>query len=281
MVKLPSATASRLASRRASAGLAVLVLSSCNGASGNEERSRAALEASLAACEQRVAQLEEDDRYLFAEGAADLERGWNGTACERFETLLQRFPQSPLAAEARARMERCSSAAGGVASTTASVGAATPPAGAESAPGDAHTLAPSAAGTAVTSAATAPEPAEDPGAPLEVTRSWVREDRFGVPLANLRLTNRGDRTVVGYKVALRCYDEHDTVLKHLTKGTQWFVAAGGSRQAGRGEAFAGGPWPLTAFLGTARVEAVVLSVDYADGTTWQRDDLASFGTDKE
>lgn len=258
---------------RAAAGLALLALGSCRGASGDEARSRAALEASLAACEQRVAQLEEDDRYLFAEGAADLERGWNITACERFETLLRRFPQSPLAAEARARMARCasgeSSAAAGLARTAAPVPTAAP------------ATSPAAAGAATSSASATPEPAEDASTPLEVTRSWVKEDRFGVPLANLRLTNRGDRTVVGYKVALRCYDERDTVLKHLTKGTPWFVAAGGSRQAGRGEAFAGGPWPLTAFLGTARVEAVVLSVDFADGTTWQRDDLSTFGTDKE
>lgn len=265
-VEFPSTRRGRpaLASRLV-AGVALLALGSCRGANGDEARSRATLEASLAACEQRLAQLEEDDRYLFAEGSADLERGWNATACERFETLLRRFPQSPLAAEARARMERCSAGAPAVAAAAASSVATSPPPAA--AASDARTAA--------------PEPAEDTTTPLEVTRSWVKEDRFGVPLANLRLTNRSDRTVVGYKVALRCYDERDTVLKHLTKGSQWFVAAGGSRQAARGEAFAGGPWPLTAFLGTDRVEAVVLSVDFADGTTWQRDDLSSFGTDKE
>lgn len=277
-VEFPSTRRGRpaLASRLV-AGVALLALGSCRGANGDEARSRATLEASLAACEQRLAQLEEDDRYLFAEGSADLERGWNATACERFETLLRRFPQSPLAAEARARMERCSAGAPAVAAAS-SAATSPPPAAAAS---DARTAAPSAASSGPATAPTATEPAEDTTTPLEVTRSWVKEDRFGVPLANLRLTNRSDRTVVGYKVALRCYDERDTVLKHLTKGTQWFVAAGGSRQAARGEAFAGGPWPLTAFLGTARVEAVVLSVDFADGTTWQRDDLSSFGTDKE
>lgn len=278
-VELPSIHPSLPSVARHAVGLALIALASCRGATGDEARSRAALEASLAACEQRVAQLEEDDRYLFAEGAADLERGWNTTACERFETLLRRFPQSPLAAEARSRMQRCAS---GAPTTPAGLAtAATEPPPAAVAADDARSGAAGAASAATTSAPDAAPPAEDASAPLEVTRSWVKEDRFGVPLANLRLTNRGDRTVVGYKVALRCYDERDTVLKHLTKGTQWFVAAGGSRQAGPGEAFAGGPWPLTAFLGTARVEAVVLSVDFADGTTWQRDDLSSFGTDKE
>lgn len=277
-VEFPSVRRSRPAlATRVAAGVALLALGSCRGASGDEARSRATLEASLVACEQRLAQLEEDDRYLFAEGSADLERGWNTTACERFETLLRRFPQSPLAAEARVRMERCSAGAPAAAATSGAP-TSTPPAAAAS---DARTAAPSAAAAGPASAPIAPAPAEDTTTPLEVTRSWVKEDRFGVPLANLRITNRSDLTVVGYKVALRCYDERDTVLKHLTKGTQWFVAAGGSRQAGPGEAFAGGPWPLTAFLGTARVEAVVLSVDFADGTTWQRDDLSSFGTDKE
>lgn len=278
-VELPSIHPSLPSVARHAVGLALIALASCRGATGDEARSRAALEASLAACEQRVAQLEEDDRYLFAEGAADLERGWNTTACERFETLLRRFPQSPLAAEARSRMQRCAS---GAPTTPAGLAtAATEPPPAAVAADDARSGAAGAASAATTSAPDAAPPAEDASAPLEVTRSWVKEDRFGVPLANLRLTNRGDRTVVGYKVALRCYDEHDTVLKHLTKGTRWFVAAGGSRQAGRGEAFAGGPWPLTAFLGTTRVEAVVLSADFADGTTWQRDDLSSFGIDKE
>ncbi len=274
-VEFPSYRRGRPALARLAAGVALLALGSCRGASGDEARSRATLEASLAACEQRLAQLEEDDRYLFAEGSADLERGWNATACERFETLLRRFPQSPLASEARARMERCAT---GAAAAAAASGAATSP---PPPPTASDATAPGAAGAGPAAGPTAPVPAEDTTTPLEVTRSWVKEDRFGVPLANLRLTNHSDRTVVGYKVALRCYDERDTVLKHLTKGTQWFVAAGGSRQAGRGEAFAGGPWPLTAFLGTARVEAVVLSVDFADGTTWQRDDLSSFGTDKE
>ncbi len=255
--------------------LATGLVTACHGGTASGTPAADAVEQRLAACEQRLAELEEDDRVLFAEAAADLERGWNDAACARFETLLRRFPTSPLVAETRNRIERCRNGAGPVVAARGGPPApepsAAPPHGAPTGnePDD----------TAGARQSSEPDPNE--GAPLEISRTWLKEDRFGVPLANLRLTNRGDRTVVGYKVALRCYDDRGTALKHLTKGTTWFIAAGGSRQGGPGEAFAGGPWPLTGFLGAARIEAVVLGVDYADGTHWQRADMAEFSADKE
>lgn len=252
----------------------------CRGAGSSADASADGVAQQLAACEQRLTELEEDDRLLFAEAAADLERGWNDAACARFETLLRRFPTSPLVPEAKNRIERCRNGGGPL---TAVRGAPSPsepePPVARAGPTGSDTAA---SGSAGAGANVEPETADANGdAPLEISRTWLKEDRFGVPLANLRLTNRSGRTVVGYKVALRCYDDRGTALKHLTKGTTWFIAAGGSRQGGPGEAFAGGPWPLTGFLGAARIEAVVLSVDYADGTHWQREDLAKFSANEE
>ncbi len=252
----------------------------CRGAGSSSDAGTDAIAQQLAACEQRLTELEEDDRVLFAEASADLERGWGDAACARFETLLRRFPTSPLVPEAKSRIERCRTATGPLAAVHGAPSPAEPatPAG--------HT-GPTGTDTAAggdTGAGAHVEPGvadANADAPLEISRTWLKEDRFGVPLANLRLTNRGNRTVVGYKVAMRCYDDRGTALKHLTKGTTWFIAAGGSRQGGPSEAFAGGPWPLTGFLGAARIEAVVLSVDYADGTHWQREDLAKFSANEE
>ncbi len=271
-----------------STGAALLLIAAalgpaaCRTATSGDAAGHGDLERRLAACEARVTELEDDDRYLFAEATADLERGWTAAACTRFETLTRRFPSSPLATEAKARIERCrGDGATPLSLPPANAGSsadAPPPA---ATPSGAPPSPPAAPGESrPTDAAT--EPAASPDdTPLEITRTWIVEDRFGVPLVNLRLTNRSDRTVVGYKVAMHCYDEHGTALKHLTKPTSWFVAAGGSRQARAGEAFGGGPWPLTGFLGTASVEPVVLSVDYADGSTWTRKDIASLGLDKE
>lgn len=239
----------------------VLSVGGCRSSGGADATSTQGppIEQRLAACEERLAKLEEDDRYLFAEGAADLERGWSSSACERFDTLVRRFPSSPLVAEARSHLEQCKG------SPTASP---TPRAAAAPAPGSPSDDSPANQALAADEA------------PIEVTRTWVKEDRFGVPLANVRLTNRAAKTIVGYKVALRCYDDRGTLVKHLTKGTEWFVAAGGSRQAHPGEAFMGGPWPLTGFLGTSRFETLVLSVDFEDNTSWQRED-ANLGIEKE
>ena len=59
-------------------------------------------------CQRQLTEFQENDEYLYSIGVRDLSRGDEPSACKSFDTLLERFPTSPLAEYAQQRLAECS-----------------------------------------------------------------------------------------------------------------------------------------------------------------------------
>lgn len=196
------------------------------------EEEIARLRTALGECQSSRVACEEDDRFLYSDAMRALETGDTALACGRFQTLVDRFPASPLAPMAAERIETCDQVSAEL-DTGTSVRAV----------GD---------------------------EPIAIERAWLRESPFGVPLAHVRLKNVSDKTIRRFELGIQCYDPEGGVIRHLTSGQEWFVAAEVNARIPPGGFAKGGPWTMTGFLSCHRFDVVPLSVRYEDGSTWRR-----------
>ena len=228
-----------MTTRRASALLAVGLCIAGVGCPSETDPRLAELEAKVESLElalgearsRRVA-CEEDDRFLYSDAVRALQSGDTALACGRFQTLVDRYPTSALVPFATERIEAC-----------------------------AEVRVEETQGSSVRA---------DSDGPILIERAWLRANQFGVPLANVRLKNATDKTIRRYELAIQCYDETGGIVRHLTTGQEWFVAAEVNARIGPGQFAKGGPWTMAGFLQCYRFDVLPSVVRFDDGSVWRR-----------
>ena len=113
------------------------------------------------------------------------------------------------------------------------------------------------------------ERALNQGVPLKITNKSVTYNSIGIPEANISFKNLSNKTIDALELTIKCYDSYGRVVKELISNRDAFYAISQNRNIIPGSE-EGGTWTLNLFENTTKIEVIVTSVHYTDGTSWKK-----------
>ena len=112
------------------------------------------------------------------------------------------------------------------------------------------------------------ERALNQGVPLKITNKSVTYNSIGIPEANISFKNLSNKTIDALELTIKCYDSYGRVVKELISNRDALCNSQNRNIIPGSEE--GGTWTLNLFENTTKIEVIVTSVHYTDGTSWKK-----------